>query len=100
MAEYEKAIQTAFSEVADALAEREHLQERLDAQDALVTSSQRRYDLADVRYRRGVDSHLDALDAQRSLYSAQQTRLDLYLTDASNRVQLFKTLGGGADATP
>lgn len=100
VAQYEKTIQTAFSEVADALAERRHLQERLEAQDALVASSKRRYDLADARYRHGVYSYLEALDAQRSLYSAQQTRIDLQLTDANNRVLLFKTLGGGVDAQP
>ncbi|MFJ5428064.1 efflux transporter outer membrane subunit [Pectobacterium actinidiae] len=100
VAEYEKAIQTAFSEVADALAEREQLQERLDAQRALVVSSQRSYDLANARYRTGIVSFLEALDSQRSLYAAQQTQIDLYLVEASNRVLLFKALGGGADARP
>jgi len=98
VAEYEQAIQTAFSEVADALATRAQLDERMDAQRALVAVTQRSYTLADARYRNGVDSYLDALDSQRSLYSAQQDLITLRLTEASNRVTLYKVLGGGADA--
>ncbi|MET0550497.1 MAG: efflux transporter outer membrane subunit [Xanthomonas sp.] len=98
VATYEKAIQSAFSEVADALATRAQLDERIDAQRALVAVTQRSYDLAEARYRNGVDSYLDALDSQRSLYSAQQDLITLRLTEASNRVTLYKVLGGGADA--
>lgn len=98
IAQYELAIQTAFSEVADALAERTQLDERMDAQRALVDAAQRGFTLSDARYRNGVDSYLVALDAQRSLYSAQQTLISLRLTEASNRVTLYKVLGGGADA--
>ncbi|WP_228600427.1 efflux transporter outer membrane subunit [Xanthomonas arboricola] len=98
IAQYELAIQTAFSEVADALAERTQLDERMDAQRALVDAAQRGFTLSDARYRSGVDSYLVALDAQRSLYSAQQTLISLRLTEASNRVTLYKVLGGGADA--
>ncbi|WP_317633200.1 efflux transporter outer membrane subunit [Xanthomonas sp. AM6] len=98
VAEYEQAIQTAFGEVADALATRAQLDERMDAQRALVAATQRSYTLADARYRNGVDSYLDALDAQRSLYTAQQNLITLRLTEASNRVTLYKVLGGGADA--
>ncbi|GKT02110.1 AdeC/AdeK/OprM family multidrug efflux complex outer membrane factor [Acidovorax sp. SUPP3434] len=98
IAEYEKSIQTAFREVADGLAERQHLQEQLDAQGALVAASGRSYRLADARYRNGAVSYLEALDAQRSLYTSQQTLIGLQLTEASNRVLLYKTLGGGADA--
>ncbi|MBN6152351.1 efflux transporter outer membrane subunit [Xanthomonas sp. AmX2] len=98
IAEYEQAIQTAFREVADALAERAQLDQRLDAQRALVAATQRSYTLADARYRNGVDSYLDALDAQRTLYTAQQNLITLRLTEASNRVTLYRVLGGGADA--
>ncbi len=98
VAEYEQAIQSAFAEVADALAERAQLDERLDAQRALVDATRRSYTLADARYRNGVDSYLDALDAQRTLYTAQQTLINLRLTEAGNRVTLYKVLGGGADA--
>lgn len=100
VADYERTIQTAFSEVADALAARANLDEQLDAQAALVAATQRAYTLADVRYRNGVDSYLEALDAQRSLYSAQQNQISLRLTEANNRVTLYKVLGGGADAEP
>ncbi|MBO9880601.1 efflux transporter outer membrane subunit [Xanthomonas sp. D-109] len=98
VATYEKAIQSAFSEVADALATRAQLDERMDAQRALVAVTQRSDDLAEARYRNGVDSYLDALDSQRSLYAAQQDLITLRLTEASNRVTLYKVLGGGADA--
>lgn len=98
VATYEKTIQTAFSEVADALAARANLAEQLDAQGALVEATRRSYSLADARYRNGVDSYLDALDSQRALYSAQQDQITLRLTEADNRVTLFKVLGGGADA--
>ncbi|RZZ89746.1 efflux transporter outer membrane subunit [Pseudoxanthomonas winnipegensis] len=98
VAQYEKAIQSAFAEVADALATRDHLQAQLTAQQALVDASQRSYTLADARYRAGLDGHLAVLDAQRSLYAAQQALIALRQQDASNRVTLYQVLGGGADA--
>lgn len=94
VAEYEQAIQTAFREVADALAVRVSMKERMAAQAALVQANHRAYVLADARYRNGVDSYLDALDAQRSLYSAQQDLISLRLIEISNRVTLYKVLGG------
>lgn len=98
VAQYEKAIQTAFGEVADALSVRATLDERLNAQQALVDAATRSYTLAEARYRNGVDSYLSTLDAQRSLYSAQQSLINLQLTERSNRVTLYKVLGGGVDA--
>ncbi|WP_017916318.1 efflux transporter outer membrane subunit [Xanthomonas sacchari] len=98
VAQYEKAIQSAFAEVADALATRDHLQAQLTAQQALVDASQRSYTLADARYRAGLDGHLPVLDAQRSLFASQQALIALRLQDASNRVTLYQVLGGGADA--
>ncbi|XQA64781.1 efflux transporter outer membrane subunit [Xanthomonas sacchari] len=98
VAQYEKAIQSAFAEVADALATRDHLQAQLTAQQALVDASQRSYTLAEARYRAGLDGHLPVLDAQRSLFAAQQALIALRLQDASNRVTLYQVLGGGADA--
>lgn len=98
VASYEKTIQTAFGEVADALAVRARLDERLNAQRALVAASQRGYTLADARWRNGIDSYLQALTAQRTLYSAQQDLITLSLVEATNRVTLYKVLGGGADA--
>ncbi|MEQ4575466.1 MAG: efflux transporter outer membrane subunit [Gammaproteobacteria bacterium] len=98
VAQYEKAIQAAFAETADALAERDHLGEQMAAQQARVDAAQRTYTLADARYRAGTDDFLQVLDAQRSLYSARQDLISLRLEDADNRVTLYKVLGGGADA--
>lgn len=98
VANYEKTIQTAFAEVADALAVRRHIDEQLDAQQALVAASQRNFTLSEARWKEGVDSYLDALDAQRLLYSAQQSLITLRLQEAVNRATLYKVLGGGADA--
>lgn len=102
VAQYERAIQTAFRETADALAVRQRIAERLDAQQALVAANQRSYDLADARYRNGVDSYLETLTAQRSLYSARQGLIGLRLEEAINRITLFRVLGGdaGNEAAP
>ncbi len=95
IAQYEKAIQTAFREVADALVARSTLDEQLAAQQALVTASAVAYRLADMRYRGGVDSYLSALVAQVSLYSAQQQLQTVRLMRLQNLVTLYKALGGG-----
>ncbi len=95
VAQYEKAIQTAFREVADALVARGTLDEQLAAQQALVTASAAAYRLADMRYRGGVDSYLSALVAQVQLYSAQQQLQIVRLTRLQNLVTLYKALGGG-----
>ena len=98
VANYEKAIQTAFSETANALAIRARVQEQLDAQKASVSTMTRAHRLAEARYRHGVQSYLEALDAQRTLYAAQQSLISLLLQEATNRVTLYKVLGGGAEA--
>lgn len=95
VAQYDKAIQTAFREVADALADRATLQERLDAQQSLVDATQRSLDLSVGRFRLGADSYLAVLDAQRTLYTAQQTQIALQLAEQANRITLYKVLGGG-----
>jgi multidrug efflux system outer membrane protein len=95
VAQYEKAIQSAFREVADALAARGTLDEQLAAQQALVTASQDAYRLADMRFRRGIDSYLSALDAQRSLYSGQQQLQIVRLLRLQNLVTFYKAVGGG-----
>jgi outer membrane protein, multidrug efflux system len=95
VAQYEKAIQTAFREVADALVARSTLDEQLAAQQALVTASTVAYRLADMRYRGGVDSYLTALVAEVSLYSAQQQLQTVRLLRLQNLVTLYKALGGG-----
>lgn len=95
VAEYESAIQTAFGEVADALVVRARMAEQLDAQQAYVRTSERNHLLTTERYRNGVSSYLEALVAQRSLYSARQGLITLELQEVSNRVTLYKVLGGG-----
>ena len=95
VANYEKALQTAFSEVADALSVRSHINERLDAQRELTAATDKSYDLSLALYKQGSDSFLEVLDAQRSLYSAQQTLINLELAEQVNRVTLYKVLGGG-----
>ncbi|WCM89871.1 efflux transporter outer membrane subunit [Acidovorax sp. NCPPB 3576] len=100
LAQYEKSIQTAFREVSDALADRATLDERLAAQRSLLDATQRALDLSDARYRLGADSFLTVLDAQRSLYAAQQTQITLLQAEQTNRVTLYKVLGGGWAATP
>ncbi|WP_029919032.1 efflux transporter outer membrane subunit [Nevskia soli] len=95
VAQYEKAIQSAFREVADALAARGALNDQQASQQALVTASQDAFRLADMRFRGGVDSYLSVLDAQRTLYSAQQELQNVRLTRLQNLVTLYKALGGG-----
>ncbi|MGI0117884.1 efflux transporter outer membrane subunit [Zooshikella sp. RANM57] len=98
VAEYEQTIQTAFKEVADVLTIRSSLDAQMKAQKALVKANSSSFSLSSSRYRNGLDSYLDALDSQRELYSAQKSLILLQLTEYSNRVTLFKVLGGGADA--
>ncbi len=95
VAQYEKAIQSAFREVADALAARDALNDQLGALQALVRDDSAAYRLADMRFRGGVDSYLSALDAQRALYGAQQQLQSVRLTRLQNLVTLYKALGGG-----
>lgn len=95
VAQYEKAIQSAFREVADVLAERATLAEQLDARRRLVDASAASFNLSDARYRAGVDSYLGLLDAQRALYVAEQELIGVRLAEATNRVTLYKVLGGG-----
>lgn len=98
VAQYEKAIQTAFKEVADALADKGTPGNQLSAQEALTTASERAYRLSNMRYERGSDTYLNVLDAQRSLYAAQQGLITIRLAKQANRVRLYAVLGGGADA--
>ena len=96
VAAYELAIQTAFREVADALALRATIQEQLAAQVALVDASQKAFELAQARYKAGVDTFLTTLVAERSLYTAKDSLLATQLAALSNRVELYRALGGGA----
>ena len=95
VAQYEKAIQVAFREVSDALAGRATLGEQIQAQQSLVQSESERLRLAELRYRNGVASFLEVLDAQRSLFAAQQALTQTRLARQLNQVALYKALGGG-----
>ena len=95
VAQYEKAIQTGFREVADALAQRGTIGEQLAAQTSLQDAAAASLRLSDLRFRTGVDTFLTVLDAQRTLYSAQQTLVTTRLTEQSNMVELYRSLGGG-----
>ncbi len=94
VAQYEKTVQTAFKEVADALADRAQWGERLGAQTGMVLATQKAFDLSEARFQAGVDNYLTVLDAQRSLYAAQQTLITLRLAEQTNRTTLWKVLGG------
>ena len=94
LAQYEKAIQTAFREVNDALVSRESLNEQLRAQETLVAAEGERFRLAELRLHQGVSSQLDVLDAQRSLFAAQQALLQVQTAQVQNRVALFKATAG------
>ncbi|MFD2235243.1 efflux transporter outer membrane subunit [Phaeospirillum tilakii] len=100
VADYERTIQTAFREVADGLAGSATYGRQIEAQDRIVASAARRVELSTLRYRSGLEGRLELLDAQRQLYAARQTRLDLKREDISNAIGLYKALGGGAAAAP
>ena len=95
VAQYEKAIQTAFREVADALGGRAALAEQFSAQQAQAEAEAARFKLSDLRYRNGIASFLDALDAQRSLFSVRLGVLQTRLLQLQSQVALYKSLGGG-----
>jgi len=94
-AQYEKAIQTAFREVSDALVSRQTLADQLQSQQAQVEAESARLKLSDLRYKNGVASYLDLLDAQRSLFTLEQAVVQVRLTQLQNQVGLYKALGGG-----
>jgi multidrug efflux system outer membrane protein len=95
IAQYELAIQTAFREASDALGARGTYVDQRRAEQALVTADAEAYHLAELRFRSGVDSYLATLDAQRSLYGAEQGLVTVRLAELANQVTLYKALGGG-----
>lgn len=95
VATYERAIQNAFREVSDALAQRGTIEEQVAAQTARAEAAQVAARLSDARYRAGVDSFLVALDAQRTSYAAQQQLVTTRQARATNLVELYRALGGG-----
>lgn len=94
---YQKAIQVAFMEVADALAVNGTVGEQLSAQQSLVNAVEIIYSRSELRYRKGIDSYLSVLDAQRTLNSARQGLISLRLASLANQVRLYAVLGGGGE---
>jgi outer membrane protein, multidrug efflux system len=95
LVQYEKAIQTAFTEVSNALIAHQRVRESRIQQELLVAALQDRTRLAYVRYRGGVDTLLNALDADRDLFQAELTLSQIRLSELDSVVQLYKALGGG-----
>lgn len=95
IARYERSIQNAFREVADALAVRAQIDAQIAAYDALTRAQQQRYTLSDLRYRQGVESYLAVLTAQRDLYAAQQGQIRARYAKYANLIALYHALGGG-----
>jgi len=95
IAQYEKAIQNAFREVADALAQSGTINEQLAAQQSLTDATSESHKLSRARFDKGVDSYLTVLDSQRSLYGAQQGLISTRQASLASLVTLYKTLGGG-----
>ncbi|MBL8485619.1 MAG: efflux transporter outer membrane subunit [Rhodocyclaceae bacterium] len=96
VADYEKTVQQAFREVADLLAARDRLAEQLAAQEAAAKAQERVLAIAEARYKAGISSYLEVLDAQRGQYSARQASLQARRAWLANSTQLYKALGGGA----
>jgi len=95
VADYEKAIQTAFREVSDGLVAKKFLDEQIADSQLLVDAQQHRFELADARYKNGVDNYLTVLTAQQDLYSAQQNMIATQFARLSNLISLYQSLGGG-----
>ncbi|MHC6225550.1 efflux transporter outer membrane subunit [Pseudomonas sp. X10] len=100
VANYQKAIQTAFREVSDGLVAKSYLDAQVIAEHQRVQANSKSYALADSRYREGVDTFLNTLDAQRSLFSAEQDLVTVKLAKVNNLISLYKALGGGEAEVP
>jgi multidrug efflux system outer membrane protein len=95
VANYEKAVQTAFREVADALVATGSYAQQVGVEAKRAETQQQRFDLASLRYREGEDSYLNVLSAQQDLYSAQQSLLQVQYNRLASQIGLYKALGGG-----
>lgn len=99
LTQYEKAIQTAFREVADSLTVQGTINQQVSAQRSLVDATAETYRLSNIRYENGIDNYLAVLVAQRSLYGQQQVLIELRLSRLASRVRLYAVLGGGGGPT-
>jgi multidrug efflux system outer membrane protein len=97
VAQYEKAIQTAFKEVSDGLYQKDQIEEQIDSITKLVSASEETYRLSNIRYESGVDNYLSVLDAEKSLYASRQQEIAIHLLKIANRITLYKALGGGKE---
>lgn len=95
LTQYERAIQNAFRETADSLVLCQSISEQVQAQETLVKALTQTYELARFRYEKGIDNYLSVLDAQRSMFAAQQGLISMRLAEQSSRWQLYSALGGG-----
>lgn len=96
IATYQRTVQTAFQEVADALAGRRHLADQVAAQERATQAQRQLASLARTRYREGVVGYLEVLDAERNLFDAEQALLVVRRAELENLVALYVALGGGA----
>ncbi|WP_428410325.1 efflux transporter outer membrane subunit [Hyphococcus sp.] len=94
VSEYERAVQAAFRDVADALATRRTIGERLEATEGLAAASERTFELADARFRNGIDDYFSVLDAQRADYATRQELVLVKLEEAVNVINLYRAFGG------
>lgn len=97
LSQYEKTVQTAFREVSDVLADRAQWDQRIASQLGVLAATEKTFYLSEARFKTGSDDYLTVLDAQRSLYTAQQTLITLRLSEQVNRVTLWKVLGGAEE---
>jgi multidrug efflux system outer membrane protein len=97
VAQYQRAIQSAFREVADALAVRGTVSREIAALQSLVDANERTYRLSIVRFEKGIDDNLGVRDAQRSLFAAQRALIEVRLAAIANQVRLYAALGGGGE---
>jgi outer membrane protein, multidrug efflux system len=97
VAQYQRAIQSAFREVADALAARGTVNRQIAALQSLVDANERTYRLSTVRFEKGIDDNLGVRDAQRSLFAAQRALIEVRLAAIANQVRLYAALGGGGE---
>lgn len=95
IANYDRAIQTAFREVADSLSVRQFVDEKLTSQQLLVQAQQKRFDLTNARYKQGVDNYVVVLLAQQDLHAAQQNLIQFQASRLLNAITLYRSLGGG-----